>query len=146
MEREIKFRLWHIEDKQMYSYDFMWGRSGQSGSGWVDCVPFGEEREVGFFKHGNQIGIDPHDCEIMQYTGLKDKNGTEIYEGDIVKAHYSLPDIGYGSIDYSIQGDVLFSSEYGDWEVYGDRLYVADVVEVIGNIYQHPELLKEAVK
>jgi uncharacterized phage protein (TIGR01671 family) len=127
MEREIKFRLWHIEDKQMYSYDFMWGRSGQSGSGWVDCVPFGEEREVGFFKHGNQIGIDPHDCEIMQYTGKKDKNGIEIYEGDEIQ-----DDGGYIGSVYWNQDHCQFLVDFAGLE---DQ-ELGEWAEVVGNIYE----------
>jgi uncharacterized phage protein (TIGR01671 family) len=150
MSREIKFRLWHIENKQMYSYDFMWGRSGQSGSGWVDCVPFGQEREVGFFRQGNQIGIDPHDCEIMQYTGLNDKNGKEIYEGDIVMAYeYGFDENFMPSEEILSQrvAEVKWFQEQGGWGLECEEFenlfepLVDFRIEVIGNVYE-----KEAVK
>lgn len=106
--REIKFRAWNKERKRFDYYDLIKDDTSYFG----DCV--------GGYRH-------KHQYILMQYTGLHDKNGKEIYEGDILKASW-----GY-------QGEVKF-----DWFIYANlECTIADDVEVIGNIYENPELLKE---
>ncbi|MFF0653647.1 YopX family protein, partial [Bacillus velezensis] len=81
-------------------------------------------------------------CHKMQYTGLKDKNGLEIYEGDFVKVTNSAKEIC--GIDTGI-GKVEWLTKWGFWNVsniengLGDLLFHGHV-EVIGNIYEDPEL------
>ena len=84
-----------------------------------------------------------NDVILMQYTGLKDKNGTEIYEGDIVKYANELEngifEVKYGSCRF-----------YGLWieatfmDITTDLFYLgcSNELEVIGNVYQNPELLE----
>ena len=69
-------------------------------------------------------------CELMQYTGLKDKNGTEIYEGDIVDVVNGITVVTYDDGCFRAK---LNGSNY--------RLSGWKSVEVIGNIYENPELL-----
>ncbi|MCT0476977.1 YopX family protein [Lactococcus cremoris] len=89
------------------------------------------------------------DVEFMQSTGLKDKNGTEIYEGDILQLHaiFLAPDDKIGYLEYSpkygysiiFEGNRLYRQEY--WASTNKLNY-----EVIGNIYENPELLREDTK
>lgn len=85
------------------------------------------------------------DVEFMQSTGLKDKKGVEIYEGDILKlnAIFLAPDDKIGYLEYSpkygysiiFEGNRLYRQEY--WASTNKLNY-----EVIGNIYENPELLE----
>ena len=94
------------------------------------------------------------DCEIMQYTGLKDKNGKEIYEGDIVKqedSYYGNQIVRFGVVE------IMDNEDYGSNQVCGFYLEKINpngdgeprhmeynkYKEVIGNIYENPELLEE---
>lgn len=114
--REIKFRAWVKTDKQMSYpanlYDIIMGSSDFS----ID-PPEDEEKEV----------------IVMQYTGLKDKNGVEIYEGDLM-------------FDGEEVGQILFQNGqflYKDSTVYHELFEVADGCEVSGNIYENKELLND---
>ena len=113
--REIKFRAWHKNTKVMLDP--------------VDlhtmCVLNGG---LGF----------SDDIVLMQYTGLKDKNGIEIYEGDIISFG--------GAINYIvIWGDEPFLAFYYK-PIAGGEMFVlkkreCEKLEVIGNIFENPELL-----
>ena len=86
------------------------------------------------------------DLELMQYTGLKDKNGREIYEGDIVKTETDYINTGkiteIGVVEFYEEG-LVWIINYGETQI---NLAYAENIEVIGNIYENPELLKEAEK
>jgi len=130
--REIKFRAYHPEwDKMVYS-------SGDHD--WFAKREFYPLRfDVGFSYY-------PKDDKwiIMQYTGLHDKNGKESYEGDILLSSGGIKGIvkfadgqfivdfrdGGGNIVYSLRDRIQWGSEHL-------------VDEVIGDIYENPELLKE---
>lgn len=84
--------------------------------------------------------IDQIEYEVLMYTGLKDKNGTEIYEGDIIK--YSHKAVG------EIKREVRY--KYGMYGIEGrhegTQIPFANILgserEVVGNIYENPELLE----
>ena len=87
------------------------------------------------------------ETELMQYTGLKDKNGTEIYEGDICR--WTDPEAFEGEIISDIFV-VRYSDEFLKWIGENNNSYydLYDFIddrqlELIGNIYEDPELLKE---
>jgi len=136
--REIKFRAWDKEQNKMltfndgmdgeYRYHLCWWQSSK--------VPY-----PALYK--NSCCAKQDDYKIMQYTGLKDKNGKEIYEGDIVRngsTHGNDPKqftVVWNERDGAFNGRVGVSRlpmSCAYW-FYGD-------CEVIGNIYENPELLK----
>ena len=112
--REIKFRAWFYPENEM--------------KGWEEA-----HQEITESIHGERHGeLDGEKCGVylMQYTGLKDKQGTEIYEGDIMK--HPNYDVSYGIFfregSFVCKGTPL--SEMPLWSEY----------EVIGNIYENSKL------
>lgn len=110
--REIKFRAW-LPDIQMMN-------------NWMSGVDGGTKENIESY-------LDDPDSILMQYTGLKDKNGKEIYEGDIV--HFKTK--GGNEMTY----DVRYSDYHAGFKP--TRLTQTNYQEitVIGNIYENPELL-----
>lgn len=121
------FRVWHHELGRMMSIKNMWFQEGVV-----------EELELNDTVMNDYITSYPDEVTIMQSTGLKDKNGNEIFEGDIL-----------GSKDGILDSVVEFRSDLGMWTTslirYNnfERLCnVASERKIIGNIYKNPELLK----
>lgn len=129
--REHKFKAWHRERKCWLDSVTVYGDGSWSGSLFEDAG------EVG--------GYDERECDLVEFTGLKDKNGKEIYEGDIVKEKQGY----YGETPYRVAwqpiGTIGFCLEQGLKPESYTRLsfLTGDIYEVIGNIMENPELLKE---
>jgi uncharacterized phage protein (TIGR01671 family) len=122
MSRVIKFRAWDSETNTVTP---------------DATIPELVTRAV---EHGRSI-VAWEKLELMQYTGLKDKNGVEIYEGDVVKAKGFEPEI------YEVVFDRGgFCLKNGDaWDNPDIKYVEEEHGEVIGNIYQHPELLTNRI-
>ena len=101
--------------------------------------------EVDFIGDGITFILKANDIVLMQSTGLTDKNGKEIFEGDIVKVtdgdeRTNFPDGGIGTI---CGLDEIFMW-YIDGQVHNGLFDISQeyYIEVIGNIYENPELLE----
>lgn len=89
---------------------------------------------------------------LMQSTGLKDKNRVEVFQGDIVKVTDEDEEYSYISVvkNYAEEGYPAFDIEYpSDWEYESNALSTImsggyETIEIIGNIYENPELLEQA--
>lgn len=124
--REIKFRVWDGEEMFSLSEAMKDGIVGVQ-----DWSTFAFELESYF-----------DDVVLMQYTGLKDKNGVEIYEGDIVE----YKDFSGGLLLFKEQpkskGVVKINLAKGIY-LKGMGTFEGQKVEVIGNIYENPELITQ---
>jgi len=109
--REIKFRVWDEHLRIMRDEDF--------------C-----------YRQFDIADIDRAGLVWMQYTGLKDSKGKEIYDGDIVKFSYCRKEciwpVKWGVSGWWASGRSAFKDLY----------WVADKCEIIGNIYENPELVE----
>jgi len=128
MSREIKFRAWLKEDKKMVN---------------VETIDF-TDKSIQYLEKNEFINayllrrVSFDDVELMQYTGLKDKNGKKIYEGDIVVLNNIENDnmciVRYEHSSYRLEG----------WSLRENLSNVEDsFLEVIGNIYENKNLLEE---
>lgn len=141
--REIKFRAWSIKENRVV-------RLAQSlGS---DTYLSMNNHSWGVFEDGNGVCT----CNkltgdiLMQYTGLNDKNGKEIYEGDIVKVEKYIGEVKFGRYTYSAC-DEYGCDRYGYYIDCETKGYIKssgiDIgcciydCEVVGNIYENQELL-----
>lgn len=125
--REIKFRAWDKERKEMRQIQLMdWS------AWWVSTGTTWERGNTLEFGERNSFKNEKTDRHIlMQFTGLKDKNGREIYEGDISKYTFH-GEMKVDAIEFSAP---LFTYRNSmRWSLNED--------EVIGNIYENPELLE----
>lgn len=115
MNRAIKFRAWHKEIQKMMDWDELIAYANDS---------FWHVNTVNFF-------ADP-ELVIMQDTGLKDKNGKEIHEGDILNTNKAITLVKF------VQNVACFTGFQ-----YVKQKYNQAQTEVIGNIFENPDLLPD---
>ena len=143
MKRVIKFRAWdNCKKEWLLGYEYP-NLGGFSIDG--ECVLMGEWENVCtsfMFENGNR---KKDDLKLMQFTGLIDKNGKEIYEGDVVTYNRG---IGNWTGDrMTTTHEIVFNDEVFAFVMkYGSsyiklRKHWNYIYEVIGNIYENPELL-----
>ena len=136
MNREIKFRVWDKTRNELFTYINECG---------VKQLNFNQEmaiESVELFEYlPSEIFVfktlDIDDVELMQFTGIKDKNDVEIYEGDIV----NFDKVEWGGDD-NIHV-VTWDKTYGCWCFGGGSISDMEFREVIGNIHENPELLEK---
>ena len=129
--REIKFRAWDKLNKQMLELNQLCFED--------DSEPYMRKGIIGKKGHNHFQHYNFEDSILMQYTGLKDKNGKEIWEGDVVKicrvdgtkcefaqVIYNEKMTGFGAIRNPLEIAAMLS--------------IGEHVEIIGNIYENPEL------
>ena len=134
--REIKFRAWDKQNKIMHN-DFQFIKSGDEGNDWIVFIsskyPLTNHKTNPFM---NPCPYFSRQFEIMQYTGLKDKNGTKVYEGDIV--------LIYDNANTTNKEPHLIEWDERNccWNIGIDTDYGEVSFRVIGNIHKNPELLE----
>jgi len=128
--REIKFRVWKKTEMVFLNYVISLIKGTAK---WVYRQPASL-----CFQSELQHCIDSDEFVVMQYTGLKDKNGKEIYEGDIIDCKEQEEGIPHR---IALWRDEYACFQIGPWE---KQELKGEVIEVIGNVFENPELLQNS--
>jgi len=131
MNREIKFRVWNglkMEHNVM---------AGFLGAFYVQGI---DEKDSASMSQFNTKY--PENTALMQFTGLVDKKGIDVYEGDIIEKHFEKFEIIWNENAWQL-------TKVNDW--YKQQFYIAHLFDyknsvVVGNIYENPELINKPIR
>jgi YopX protein len=136
------FRAWSPSQKKLVRYDEQDWLIEIEGAGSFNILRFHQSEGV---QGGSWVG-GGRDWVLMQSTGIEDKHGTEIFEGDIIEVYFGVGVVKYGtgtfdSGVYKYRGFfVAFAVEGIGEDSQGGTIF--QNCEVIGNVWEHPERLK----
>lgn len=134
MNREIKFRIWdNLYNCFMPENVYAIINQNQYGAFAIMILDWNDYR-IGEYSYAPQQ-------QLMQFTGLKDKNGKEIYEGDLVSSDKGVKFRCYFSQERA-QFVFVQDTKFGGKYVYKSPRWIVKNCEVVGNIYQNQELLR----
>lgn len=135
-QRDFKFRVWgkyRKNDPDRMHYDTYGDLLIIAGGGTpIANNSFGD----GYYGNCGDRDYFMDGYVILQYTGLKDEDGEEIYEGDILTAHYSGSSVG------AYKNKVVWNEGECAWNFANAPLWTWEKIKVIGNIYENPELIE----
>lgn len=120
--RELKFRAWYEKSKSMYT---------------PACIRNGKSTDL------NYDDYSENDDPVMQYTGIKDMNGVEVFQGDILNLYnvFKTPmRMGVVKFDIGRSQNVIY---YKDSNCSFD-INAFEHIEVVGNIFENPDMMNEA--
>ncbi len=130
--REIKFRVWDADNKRMIILD--------------GCKLYSSDNDVKLV-----MGYDFHDdmsddeeithYTLLQFTGLKDRLGKELYEGDIIEIEGTTAQVVFWERPPEFGLKCRNEEEWYDWKLTDD----CDRMVIIGNIYEHPEIATQSI-
>jgi hypothetical protein len=113
MNNRFNFRMWDINTKRFY-YMYL-------------------DELIGLTR---TISI-PKEATIQQYTGLNDKNGKEIYEGDLIRGMFDFGPVGFRETMLPVCWHNLQGYQWNYWNL--------STIEVVGNAFEHKELLNKII-
>lgn len=145
MNREIKFRAYATDEKRMCYFETGFGWNDEYGLWYLPCASI---KDNSFCDRPIQDNPNIH---LMQFTGHLDKNGKEVYEGDVVDYQFNYDDEKLKKKATRYKGFVGWCKAHAAFEIsktpdetHGFVFGAGDfcVLEVIGNIHENPELIQ----
>jgi len=138
--RTIKFRAWDKEYENMFHNAYPFEHL-------VYVEMFDDDETFQRYKHKMMVVnrkyfyfIIAKDIDLMQFTGVLDKNEKEIYEGDICRLEKAVYKVYWNDDRWGLEGAKGWDYDSGDY-YRGDDINNWDEFEIIGNLYQNPELM-----